>query len=99
MHIGNANPLTPKTITTQEAIISGMEGMIKSVGQTLKYWQYINHQSNEIGHICHRIMRITRDLLNTLSGAMLTFRRQAWYGWINISYWMYIRYTNNSQIK
>ena len=60
IRIENANTLTPQTITTQEAIKSGMEAMIKSVGQT-----YIG---NEIGHIGHRIMRITRDLLNTLSG-------------------------------
>ena len=66
--IEDANTLTPKPITTQEAILSGIESTIKSIGHTLTDWKYTNHKSNEIGHIGHRIMRITRDLLNILSG-------------------------------
>ena len=59
---------TPKPITKQEAIISGIESMIKSIGQTLTYWKYINHKTNEIGHIDHMIMKIRRDLVNILFG-------------------------------
>ena len=68
MRIENGNTLTPRPITTQEAIRSGIESTIKSIDQTLTYWKYLNHESNEIGHISHRIMRISRDLLSLLSG-------------------------------
>ena len=54
----NANTLTPKPITTQEAKISVIESTIKSIGQTLTYCKYINHKSDEIGHIGHRIMKL-----------------------------------------
>ena len=50
IRIKNANTLTPKPITTQEAIISVIESTIKSIGPTLTYCKYINHKSNEIGH-------------------------------------------------
>ena len=59
MLIENADTLTPEPITTQEPIKFGIESTIKSIGLTLTYWKYINHASNKIGHICHRIMRIT----------------------------------------
>ena len=71
--IENGNTLTLKPITTQEAIISGIESTIKSVGQTFTYCQYINHESNEIGHIGQRVIKIAKDLLNTLSGIVCHF--------------------------
>ena len=60
--IENANTLTPKPITTQEAIISVIESTIKSIVHTLTHWRYINHKSNETGHIGHKIMRITMKI-------------------------------------
>ena len=39
-----------------------------SPSQTLTCWKHTNHKSNEIGHIGHRIMRITRDSLNNSPG-------------------------------
>ena len=68
LRIENTNTLAPNPITTQEAIISGIESTMKSICQTLTYWKYTNHKSNEIGHIGHRIMRITRESLDILSG-------------------------------
>ena len=69
LRIENANTLSPKPITTQEAI-TGIDSTIKSVCQALIYWKYTNHKSDEIGHSGHRIMRIASDpdLLNILSG-------------------------------
>ena len=34
---------------------------------TTRSTKYINHKSNEISHIGHRIMRISRDLSNALT--------------------------------
>ena len=64
-------PIQP--ITTQELIISATESTIKSICHKLAYWNYINHKSNKIVHIGHRIMimRITRDLLNILFGCKI----------------------------
>ena len=45
IRIENANTLTPKPITTQEAIISVIASTIKSIGQTLTYCKFINHKS------------------------------------------------------
>ena len=50
LRIEIANALTPKPITTQEATISVIESWIKSIGPTLTYCEYINHQTNEICH-------------------------------------------------
>ena len=46
--IGFAVALTPKLITTKEAIIFSIESTIKSVSQTLTYWKYMNYKSNEM---------------------------------------------------
>ena len=45
IHFENVNTLTPKTITTQEAIVSGIESTIKSVGQTYTHILAIHKSS------------------------------------------------------
>ena len=50
-----------------EAIISGIECTIKCIGQTLICCQCLNHKSNEIDHIGHRIITIPRGLSSALN--------------------------------